>query len=335
MRPPQFVDPRDVAPLRVDRAALEVLVESGLKLTPRSVLNALLESGSAPKSEALAAAKGELRRRGFALDARTRSEAAAALLWRSLELLAAPDAEVRINSQRPGADAAAEPERSYFLGADGIAPVTWLDEGLQLHAALRADAFATQLSKLFQPSPAPKDFAPLALTRSQVEAARLAWGEGATAAQSISRAQAVANVRKFDVEGGDAAGLIDLLLETRVVVEAAGALSLAPGVREALGALWSGESHELVVRDLVDGASADEPEGLGVASFYVVGPAGQRVILDMSEVPLDEAAGGTEAPTDADEALDSEVLQFTWLTRDEMSQSLEALLGLLPAPGVG
>jgi hypothetical protein len=332
MRPLQFVDPRDVAPLRVDRAALEVLAESGLQLTPRSVLNALLDSGSAPDAEARVAAKSELQRRGLALDARTRPDAAAALLWRSLELVAAPDAEVRVASQRPGADEAAEPERSYFLGADGIAPVTWLDDGLEVHAALRADVFATQLSKLFQPSPAPKDFAPFALTRSQVEAARLAWGEGATAAQSVTRAQAVANVRKFDVEGGDAAGLVELLLQTQVVVEAAGVLSLAPGVREALAALWSGESHELVVRDLVDDASPDEPEGVGVASFYVVGPAGQRVILDMSEAPLDEAGGEGEAPAQAaaDEALDSEVLQFTWLTRDEMGQSLEALLGLLP-----
>jgi hypothetical protein len=331
MRPPEFVDPRDVTPLKLDRAALEVLVAAGLKLTPRSVLHALLESGAAPDAEARAAARSALEKRGLVFDARTRSSAAGALLQRSLEVLAAPDAEVRIASQRPGETEPTDAERAYFLGGDGIAPATYLDEGLEVHAALRADAFATQLSKLFQPSPAPKDFTPMALTRSQVEAARLAWGKS-TASTSVTRAQAVDNVRKFDVEGGDASGLVDLLVETQVLVEAKGELSLAPGVRDALAAIWSGESHELVVRDLVDDASPDEPEGLGVASFYVAGPSGQRVIVDMSEVPLDATEGdpGKEAPADADEALDSEVLQFTWLTRDELNQSLEALLGLSP-----
>lgn len=332
MRPLQYVDPRDVKPLSLDRPALEVLVAAGLAPAPRSVLRALLESGEAPTPEARARAKAELQRRGLLLDASTRRSPEAELLHRSLEVLAAPEAEVRVESRRPGADPEEVAEETYFLAGDSVARVDYQDEGLGVHACLRADAFATRLSKLFQPSPAPAGFAPLALARSQVEAARLAWGESADASRTLARAVAVANVQRFDVEGGDAAGLIDVLLETEVLVEAEGALRLAPGVRPALAALWSGESHELVVRDLVDDAPADEPEGVGVASFFVVGPAGGRVIVDMSEVPLDDAdAGGGGAGED--EALDSEMLQFTWLTREELSQSLEALLGLTGEPG--
>ena len=329
---PKFVDPRDVKPLELGRAALELLVEAGLKPSPRSVLSALLESGESTDTAARIAARKALEGRGLLLDASARPGPEAALLQRSLEVLAAPEAEVRLESRKPGAQDAEEEDRSYFLAGDGVAPVTYLDDGLQVHAALRADAFAAQLSKLFQPSAAPGDFAPLALMRSQVEAARLAWGLGTAASQSVPRAQAIENVKRFAPEGGDAAGLLDVLVETEVLVEANGTLSLTPAARYALAAIWSGESHELMVRDLADDASPDEPEGVGLASLYVAGPAGQRVIVDLSEVPLDGSEGappeGSDAATDPDEALDSELLQFTWLTRDELNQSLEALLGL-------
>ena len=42
MRPDAFVDARDVLPLPIGRAALEVLVEGGLSVAPRSALSVVL-----------------------------------------------------------------------------------------------------------------------------------------------------------------------------------------------------------------------------------------------------------------------------------------------------
>lgn len=328
MRPPQFVDPRDVKPLLLDRAAVEALVGSGFAVAPRSVLADLLASDEAPTDAQREAAGKELGRRGVLVGAGARPSPEGALLLRSLEIVAQPEAEVRVESTTRGSEGPEVSETAYFLQGDGAAPVAFRPAALEVRAALRADALAAQLSKLFQPGPQPRDFAPVALARSQVEAATLVFGEGADASGSLTRDEALANLKKAGVDGADAAALVDVLVATGVLEDAGGALSIVPALRAALAAVWSGESHQLVVRDLDDDARDEDPEGVGLASFLVVGRAGRRVILDASEALDGESV--EEAPADPDEALDTEVLQFSWLTREEMDQSLAVLLALDP-----
>lgn len=327
MRPDAFVDARDVLPLPIGRAALEVLVEGGLSVAPRSALSVVLANEDEPTAEQRDAARKELKRRGLAQGPSARPSPEGALLLKALEVVAQPDAELQVESKRKG-DEEPTTESVYYLAGDSVAHVTWVEERLQVYAAVRAEAFATQLSKLFQPTEPPAGFTPLALSRSQVEATTLVFGDDADVARPLPRTDALAHLEAAGVDDAMAAGLIDVLVETGVVSLSDGALVLNPGVREAMRAVWSGESHELVVRDLVDDAPEDEPEGVAVASFYASGPPGQRLIIDVSEALDEESEPNAEAAADPEEALDTEVLQFTWLSRAELYASLEALLGL-------
>ncbi|MBX7097406.1 MAG: hypothetical protein K1X89_06830 [Myxococcaceae bacterium] len=327
MRPDAFVDARDVPPLHVGRATLEVLVESGLVVAPRSALSVVLATEETPTAAQRDVARAELQRRGLAQGPSARPSAEGALLLKALEIVAQPDAELQLESKRRG-DQEPSTESVHYLMGDGVAAVSWVDERLQVHAAVRAETFATQLSKRFQPSEAPAGFEALALSRSQVEATTLVFGDDADVARPLPRAEALAHLQAAGVDDAMAAGLVEVLAETGVVSVAGETLVLNPGVREAMRAVWSGESLELVVRDLTDDAPDDEPEGVAVASFYVSGPPGQRLIVDVSEALDEQSEPNDQAASDPDEALDSEVLQFTWLTRAELHASLEALLGL-------
>lgn len=309
MRPVQFVDARDVEPLKLELAALAWLLEHRhLTLSQGSPLHFLAEDSAAATEQARAQAQQALRARGLLYGGSAVPAPGPALLQRALEVLARPQRRLSVE-QRLGA-AAPQPKQLWFLRGEQAARLVHRSAGLEVHAAQGRDLLATALSKLLQPSAAPALFVPVELTRLQLQAAAQVWGQHAGA--PAPRAVALERLRAAGLPAADAKALLDECLGVGLAREHQGALALTPAALAALQPVWSGHRVELLLRDLPQEPLEDEEALQGrEAALVAVGPPGSRLLVEA-------------VPAVARE----DTVRLSWLTREKLGEALTVLLQL-------
>jgi hypothetical protein len=321
MRPVQFVDARDVAPLRLGQAALEWLVlHKHLRLSAGSPLHFLVDEESPSTKPAQEEAVQAFKARGLHFGGTARPAPHAALLLRALEVLAQPERELSVE-QHSGTQGEAQPPQLWFLRGDEVARLAYVTEGVEVYAAHSRDLLATALSKLLVPSAAPPAFEPVSLTRAQVQAAAQVWGASALA--PVPHSTAVERLCAAGLARAAAEQLLGSLVEAQVATASGEALALTAAARTVFEPIWNGQSLELLIRDLpLEPLEGDEEPDEREASLLVVGAPGSRLIVDTLPADLlsEDTAPGEEADDDA--------LQFSWLTREELQLALAALLEL-------
>jgi hypothetical protein len=327
MRPVQFVDARDVAPLRLGQAALEWLVQhKHLRLSAGSPLHFLVDEESPSTKQAQEAAVQAFKARGLHFGGTARPAPEPALLLRALEVLAQPERELSVE-QHSGAEDGSQPPQLWFLRGDEVARLAYVTQGVEVYAAHSRDLLATALSKLLVPSVAPQAFEPVSLTRAQVQAAAQVWGGQASA--PVPRSTAVERLCAAGLPRPDAEQLLASLVEAQVATESGKALTLTAAARTVFEPVWNGQSVELLIRDLpLEPLEGDEEPDEREGSLLVVGAPGSRLIVDTLPADLLSEDSETDSDADSGEEADDDALQFSWLTREELQLALAALLEL-------